>query len=82
MGDDEHIQRGYVLCARESPMPVTEIFEAEVQVLELAEYKPILTKGYTCMMHIHTYHDEVIIKDIVKSWDKNDRGEVSERNKP
>jgi translation elongation factor EF-1alpha len=63
-------------------MPVTEIFEAEVQVLELAEYKPILTKGYTCMMHIHTYHDEVIIKDIVKSWDKNDRGEVSERNKP
>jgi len=82
VGDDEQIQRGYVLCHRESPMPVTEIFEAEVQVLELVEYKPILTKGYTCMMHIHTYHDEVIIKDIVKSWDKNDRGEVSERNKP
>ena len=51
-------------------------------MLDLVEYKPILTKGYTCMMHIHMYHDEVIIKDIVKSWDKNDRGEVSERNKP
>ena len=60
-------------------MPATEIFEAEVDVLDLVEYKPILTKGYTCMMHIHTYQDEVTIKDIVKSWEKNDRGEVTEK---
>lgn len=60
-------------------MPATEIFEAEVDVLDLVEYKPILTKGYTCMMHIHTYQDEVTIKDIVQSWEKNDRGEVTEK---
>ena len=60
-------------------MPATEIFEAEVDVLDLVEYKAILTKGYTCMMHIHTYQDEVTIKDIVKSWEKNDRGEVTEK---
>jgi len=63
-------------------MPVTQIFEAEVNVLDLVEYKPILTKGYTCMMHIHTYHDEVILKDIVKAWERNDRGEETEKNKP
>lgn len=34
------------------------------------------------MMHIHTYHDEVFIKDIVKAWEKNDRGEVTEKMKP
>jgi len=51
-------------------------------VLDLVDYKPILTKGYTCMMHIHTYHDEIIIKDIVKAWEKNDRGIVTEKSKP
>lgn len=63
-------------------MPATEIFEADIDVLDLVEFKPILTKGYTCMMHIHTYHDEVTIKDIVKAWEKNDRGEVTEKLKP
>ena len=79
VADEEQIQRGFVLCQRDQLMPATEIFEAEVQVLDLVEYKPILTKGYTCMMHIHTYHDEVILKDIGKAWEKNDRGEVTEK---
>lgn len=82
VADDEQIQRGFVLCHRDKLMPVTEVFEAEVDVLDLIEYKPILTKGYSCMMHIHTYHDEVIIKDIVKAWEKNDRGDVTEKHKP
>ena len=82
VADDEQIQRGFVLCHRDSPMPVTEVFEAEIDVLDLVEYKPIITKGYACMMHIHTYHDEVVIKDIVKAWEKNDRGEVKEKLKP
>ena len=56
-------------------MPVTDIFEAEVDVLELLEYKPILSRGYSCMMHIHTYNDEVVIKDIVKSIETNEKGE-------
>ena len=73
VADDEQIQRGFVLCQRDSPMPVTEVFEAEVDVLDLLEYKPIMTKGYTCMMHIHTYASEISIKDIVKAWVKNDR---------
>ena len=63
-------------------MPVTEVFEAEIDVLDLVEYKPIISKGYTCMMHIHTYHDEVVIKDIVKCWEKNDRGEEKEKLRP
>lgn len=82
VAEDEQIQRGFVLCPRDAPMPATEIFEAEVDVLDLVEYKPILTKGYTTMMHIHTYHDEVIIKDIVKSWEKKENGEVIEKTKP
>lgn len=63
-------------------MPVTEVFEAEIDILDLLEYKPIVTKGYTCIMHIHTFNDEIVIKDIVKSFEKNDRGEVTEKVKP
>jgi len=63
-------------------MPVTDVFEAEIEILELLEYKPIVTKGYTCIMHIHTFADEVVIKDIVRSYETNDRGEVTEKHKP
>ena len=56
-------------------MPVTDIFEAEVDILDLLEYKPIISKGYTCIMHIHTYNDEVTIKDIVKSIETNEKGD-------
>lgn len=82
VADDDNIQRGFVLCNKEQPIPVTQIFEAEVDVLDLVEYKPIMTKGYGCMMHVHTWQDEVIVKDIVKSWEKNDRGDVIEKLKP
>lgn len=56
-------------------MPVTELFEAEMDILELLEYKPIISKGYNCMMHIHTFSDEIEIKDIVRSEEVNDKGE-------
>ena len=63
-------------------MPVTEVFEAEMDVLDLLDYKPILTKGYTCMMHIHTFNDEVVIKELIKSIDKNEKGDKADKLKP
>lgn len=63
-------------------MPVTNVFEAELDILELLEYKPIISKGYTCIMHIHTYNDEVIIKDIIKSIETNEKGEPIIKEKP
>ena len=54
-------------------MPVTDVFEAEVDILDLLEYKPIISKGYNCIMHIHTYNDEITIKDLVKSYEKNNK---------
>jgi peptide chain release factor subunit 3 len=63
-------------------MPVTEIFEAEMDILELLDYKPILTKGYTCIMHIHTFNDEVVIKDILSATETNEKGEKTTKLKP
>jgi peptide chain release factor subunit 3 len=76
IADEEAVKRGDVLCHRENMMPVTDIFEAEVEVLELLEYKPILSKGYNCIMHIHTYNDEITIKDIIKSEEIDEKGET------
>lgn len=63
-------------------MPVTDLFEAEVDVLELLSYKPILSKGYQCILHIHTVADEATIKDIIVAYEKNEKGEVQEKTKP
>lgn len=63
-------------------MPVSDLFEAEVEILELLPYKPILSKGYQCILHIHTVADECHIKDIMVAYEKSDKGEVTEKLKP
>jgi peptide chain release factor subunit 3 len=76
------INKGDVLCKMNEEMPVSDLFEAEVDVLELLSYKPILSKGYQCILHIHTVADEATIKDIVVAYEKNDKGDVTEKQKP
>jgi peptide chain release factor subunit 3 len=63
-------------------MPVTDLFEAEIDLLELLEYKPILTKGYSCIMHIHTWNDEISVKDIISLEEIDEKGELVVRQKP
>jgi peptide chain release factor subunit 3 len=52
-------------------MPISELFEAEIEILKLIDYKPILSKGYQCILHIHTFADECVIKDIMLAWESN-----------
>jgi peptide chain release factor subunit 3 len=63
-------------------MPVTDVFEAEIQILELLDFKPIISKGYNCMMHIHTFNDEVVVKDLIKVFEINEKGEEVGKDKP
>lgn len=53
-----------------------------MDILELISYKPILSKGYQCILHIHTVADEATIKDIMVSYEKSEKGEVTEKQKP
>jgi peptide chain release factor subunit 3 len=76
------INKGDVLCNRETPMPISELFEAEIEILELLDYKPILSKGYQCILHIHTVADDCVIKEIMIAWEKDAKGEVIEKVKP
>ena len=80
--DESMVNKGDVLCNREIPLPVTDLFEAEIEILELLSYKPILSKGYQFILHIHTVADEATIKDILVSYEKNEKGEITEKLKP
>ena len=58
-------------------MPVSQVIEAEVDLLDLL--KPIFSKGSQCMMHIHTYAEEITIKDI--KWAKEKDASTGEEVK-
>ena len=81
--NEERINKGDVICLRDQALvPVSEIFEAEVDLFELISYKPILSKGYQCILHLHTVADECTIKEILVSYEKIDKGERQEKQKP
>jgi len=69
--EDELVQKGHVLCFRDQIMPASEIFEAEIELLELLDFKPIFSKGYQCMLHMHTFADECTIKEILVAYEKD-----------
>lgn len=73
------ISRGDIICAREDLCPVTMLVEAEMDVYELLAHKPILTKAYECVMHCHTYAEDIYIKEILSAKPKN--GEKTEHPK-
>lgn len=74
--EEDQINKGDVLCPRDAPMGISQVLEAEVELLEL--FKPIFSRGSQCMMHIHTYADDVTIKEIkwAKEKDANTGEEV------
>jgi peptide chain release factor subunit 3 len=63
--EENMIQKGDILTNRENPCPVTMIFEAEIEIMELLEHKMIISKGYSCIMHCHTFADDITIKDLL-----------------
>lgn len=67
--DEDQIFKGDVLCPRDNPMQISQVLEVELELLELL--KPIFSKGSQCMMHIHTWADEVFIKDIIWAKEKD-----------
>jgi len=53
-----------------------------MELLELLPYKPVLSRGYSCVMHMHTYADDCTIKEILVSHEKDSSGTVIEKIKP
>jgi len=72
-----------VISCREKVTPVTTIFEAEMDLLELLPQKPIISKGYGCVMHCHTFTDDIIVESILDVREfSNVSGKVEVNEKP
>lgn len=69
------------MCPRDDQMPIAQILECELELLEL--HRPIFSKGSQCMMHIHTFADDVSIKDIKWALEKDvNTGEEVKKENP
>lgn len=81
--DLDKVNKGDVIClADQQPAGTTDFFECELETLELLKYKPLISKGYQCVLHLHTLAEEVTITDLVLSYEKDASGEVVEKHKP
>lgn len=65
------LNKGDVIVSRDAPIPVTMLFEADIDVLELLDHKMVISRGYSCIMHCHTIAEDIIIKDLLSVTEKN-----------
>jgi len=75
------IYRGHCICSPDSHTEVSDLFEVELDIFQLPKNKPIITCGYTCMIHIHTCVEEATIVDIME-LDKEEGEEVKTIEQP
>lgn len=68
--DESQVSPGDVLCSVDAPCPVTTKFFAKVEVTELLAHKPLLSKGYAAILHIHTCAMECEISQLLIEYNK------------
>lgn len=79
--DENLINKGDVLCGKSDPVPVSDLFEVELDLLELLKYKPIFSKGYQFILHLHTVAEEASVKELILVHERTDKGELVEKAK-
>lgn len=72
--DENLINKGDVLCPFDAKAPITQLFEAELQILELLPHRQIMTPGYKSMMHLHTIGDEISVKSLKGVYENDGAG--------
>merc|ERR1712048_1476415 len=55
---EDQLQKGFVLCPLQDPIPVVSKFKAHLKVLELPDERPVMTRGYKCVIHVHVANEE------------------------
>jgi len=62
--DENLISRGNIVCGGDAQCPIFDTFKAKIDVVRLIKEKPIIAKGYNCMMHIHSAAEEVEFQEV------------------
>lgn len=67
---ENDVQRGYIVCAQDDLCASFTQIIAEVWILELTDVKPIISNGFSCVMHYHTIITQCTIDTIMCEIDK------------
>ena len=57
---ENEVNRGNILCSNDNLCLIFNVFEAEIQLLELPD-NLIIAEGFSCMLHYHTFIEECTI---------------------
>ena len=57
---ENEVNRGNILCSNDNLCLTFNVFEAEIQLLELPD-NLIIAEGFSCMLHYHTFIEECTI---------------------
>jgi len=79
--EEANVLPGLVICDAVSPCPTVRSFVGKVVISELLPHKPLISKGYSCVLHIHAAQVECEISDILYQYDKK-TGKPAKKNPP
>lgn len=64
------LQQGFVICNKESTVPVVSKFAAQLAIIDLLPHKAVISAGYNAVMHVHTANEEISIGKLLRFYDK------------
>ena len=69
----EDLLPGYVLCSPDCLCKAVRVFDAQLVLMNL---KSVFTKGFQCILHIHTAVEEVTVRGLLSETDKKTKKQV------
>lgn len=68
--NQEDVQRGYVICQPSNVCPAVTEIKVQLALVDLLEHRPLFTRGYEAVMHVHTMEIEVVCSELTCIIDK------------
>jgi len=65
--NDDDVRKGYVLCDAANICKRSACFDGRVQI---AEYKSIISEGFTAVLHLHTAVEEVTVERLLAKFNR------------
>jgi len=62
--EDDDIERGYMICSTDDFCHIANEILCRITVTELPEHKPIISEGYSCIIHLHAFVHEIEISHV------------------
>lgn len=75
--DNDFVNRGDIISNNHDLPFICNQFEADIILHDLPEHKPLMSIGYSCIMHLHTSQIEVEIIKIKSSYNRNTKSNES-----